>query len=371
MRARLTTLRNRFNLLRGLLDGERARTGPAYVTFDLTTRCNSICRGCLYHSAEQRPTSLNDHPLQELPIETVRRLAPELSRMRTREAFLAGGGEPLLHPHFFEIAACLNRAGLKVYSFTNGTLISESTARGLVECGLEELRPTYWAANHEEHLAWHPGVRPEMLERRLEGLALLREAKARAGSRTPLVNLQMPLHRGNFGNLEERVRVAVDTGCDRVSFGVFRDFGGPYETDCLSGADVESLRPSLLRAGAQLERAGIAHNAAGYLRRALAGPDVWRESRCFIGWFHAYFKVDGSVLACCRCRVSLGNVREQPFSDVWNSAAYRDFRRRSRNPAELARIGESCECNCANCSHWPDNRRIDRVYRLLPRFSAS
>jgi AdoMet-dependent heme synthase len=365
MLAALATFRNRLGLLRGLIHGEQARTGPLYVTFDMTTRCNSVCRGCLYHSAESRPTSLDDHPHQELPLDMVRQLAPELARMRTREAFLAGGGEPLLHSQFSEIGACLRRAGLKVIAFTNGTLISESTARALVECGLDELRPTFWAANHQEHLAWHPGVKPEMLERRLEGLALLREAKAKAGSRTPRVNLQMPLHRGNFENLEERVRVAVESSCDKVSFGVFRDFGGPYEDECLNAEDVETLRPALLRAAERLERAGIAHNAAGYLSRALAGPDVWRDSRCFIGWIHAYFKVDGSVLACCRCRVALGNVREQPFSVIWNSAAYRDFRRLSLNPEELERMSASFECNCANCSHWPDNRRIDRVFRRL------
>lgn len=366
MLARLATFRNRFNLLRGLLNGDKAGTGPFYVTFDMTTRCNSVCRGCLYHSAEQRPTSLDGQPREDLPLEIVRRLAPELARMRTRDAFLAGGGEPLLHPRFFEIAACLHSAGLKVYAFTNATLINEPAARELVYCGLEELRPTFWATNREEHLAWHPGVTPEMLERRIEGLALLRQAKARAGSRTPYVNLQMPLHRRNFTNLDERIRVAVESGCDKVSFGVFRDFGGAYESDCLSAQEVELLRPALLRAGAHLERAGIAHNAAGYLRRALAGPDVWRESRCFIGWIHAYFKVDGSVLACCRCRIALGNVREQPFSTLWNAVAYRDFRSRSLDPEELGRMGEAGECNCANCSHWQDNRRIDRVYRRLP-----
>lgn len=365
MNSRLATLRNRLGLLRGLLHGELARTGPFYVTFDMTTRCNSVCRGCLYHSAEQRPTSLDDNSVHELPLEMVRQLAPELARMRTREAFLAGGGEPTLHPHFFEIAACLRRAGLKVYAFTNGTMINESTARGLVECGLDELRPTFWAANHEEHAAWHPGVKPEMLERRLDGLALLRKAKTERSSRTPRINLQMPLHRGNAGNLAERVRIAIESGCDKVSFGVFRDFGGPYEACCLTVEDVERLRPVLLRAAAQLEHAGIAHNAAGYLSRALAGPDFWRDSRCFIGWFHAYFKVDGSVLACCRCRVALGNVREQPFPAIWNSAAYQDFRRRSLDPEQLERMSTSCECNCANCSHWPDNRRIDRVYRRL------
>jgi radical SAM protein with 4Fe4S-binding SPASM domain len=133
------------------------------------------------------------------------------------------------------------------------------------------------------------------------------------------------------------------------------------------------MRHELLRAGEQLGRAGIQHNAGGFLSRARLGGDAWRACPCYAGWFEAYVKVDGSVLGCCRCRVVMGKLTQRRFSEIWNSPAYRDFRRRSLDPQQLARMGE--ECNCANCCHWNDNRRVHRVWRwlapLMPRATAS
>jgi MoaA/NifB/PqqE/SkfB family radical SAM enzyme len=173
----------------------------------------------------------------------------------------------------------------------------------------------------------------------------------------------MPLNRSNFRNIGERVKLALESGCERVNFGFFRDYGGPFESECLSQADVDIMRHELLRAGEQLKRAGVAHNAGGFLSRARLGGDAWRACPCYAGWFEAYVKLDGSVLGCCRCRVVMGRLTERLFSEIWNSPAYRNFRRRSLDPEELAQMGE--ECNCANCCHWNDNRRVHRVWRWL------
>jgi MoaA/NifB/PqqE/SkfB family radical SAM enzyme len=355
--------------LRGLIDGERAFAGPAYVTFDMTTRCNSVCLGCLYHCAQPRQTSVDERAVQELPLEMVRQLAPELARMHTREVMLAGEGEPLLHAQFFGVVTSFKEAGHVVRCFTNGTLIDEVMAEQIVHSGLDELKMTLWAVNRAEHLVWHPGVNPEFLERRKRGIQFMRRARLKARQSLPRINLQMPLNRNNFSNLRERVRLALESGCDSVAFTVFRDFGGPFESECLSRADGESMRHDLLGAGQQLERAGIAHNVGNYLNRVQLGGDAWRACPCYAGWFEAYVKVDGSVLACCRCRLVMGKLTERRFSEIWNSPPYRDFRRRSSDLRQLARMGQ--ECNCANCCHWHDNRRVHRVWRwfapLTPR----
>lgn len=369
MKGLLTSVRNRLGLLRGVSDGERAYVGPAYVTFDMTTRCNNVCLGCLYHCTQPRQTSLDDRAVEDLPLEMVRQLAPELARMRTREILLAGEGEPLLHAQFSGVVSSLVEAGLVVRCFTNGKLIDEAMAEQIVHSGLDELRITFWAVNRAEHLVWHPGMNPDFLERRKRGIQFMRRARLKARQSLPRINLPMPLNRSNFSNIRERVRLALESGCGSVTFGVFRDFGGPFESECLSRADAERMSHDLLCAGQQLERAGIAHNVGNYLNRVRFGGDAWRACPCYAGWFEAYVKVDGSVLACCRCRLVMGKLTERCFSGIWNSPAYRDFRRWSSDLRQLAQMGQ--ECNCANCCHWHDNRRVHRVWRwfapLTPR----
>jgi MoaA/NifB/PqqE/SkfB family radical SAM enzyme len=369
MKGLLTSVRNRLGLLRGLIDGERAYVGPAYVTFDMTTRCNNVCLGCLYHCTQPRQTSVDDRAEHDLPLEMVRQLAPELAQMRTCEILLAGEGEPLLHAQFFGVVTAVKEAGLVVRCFTNGTLIDEVMAERIVHSGLDELMITLWAVNRAEHLVWHPGVNPDFLERRKRGIQFMRRARLKARQSLPRINLQMPLNRSNLGNIRERVRLAIESGCESVTFGVFRDFGGPFESECLSRADSENMRHDLLCAGKQLEQAGIAHNAGDYLNRARLGGDAWRAGPCYAGWFETYVKVDGSVLVCCRCRLVMGKLTERRFSEIWDLPAYRDFRRRSSDLRQLARMGR--ECDCANCCHWNDNRRVQRVWRwfapLAPR----
>ena len=159
------------------------------------------------------------------------------------------------------------------------------------------------------------------------------------------------------------LELALASRCERVTFGAFRDYDGQFESECLSGEDGEVMRPDLLEARKQLDRAGIAHNIDEYLARVRFGRDAWRAWPCYAGWFHSYVKVDGTVLPCCRCKRSVGRLTERSFTEIWNGADYRDFRRRSSDPGQLARMGE--ECSCPNCCAWHDNRKVHRVWRWI------
>jgi MoaA/NifB/PqqE/SkfB family radical SAM enzyme len=283
--------------------------------------------------------------------------------MRTPEVLLSGEGEPLLHPGLCDIASAFKDAGLRVQCFTNGTLIDEAMAERLVRSRLDVLSIAFWAVNPPEHAVWHPGVSADFLERRKRGIELVHRAKRLARQPHPIVNLQMPLNRGNYRNIGERVELALASRCERVTFGVFRDYDGQFESECLSGEDLEVMRPDLLAAREQFERAGITHNIDEYLERIRFGRQAWRACPCYAGWFQSYVKVDGTVFPCCRCKQAVGRLTEHSFIEIWNGPAYRDFRRRSSDPQQLARMGG--ECSCPNCCFWDDDRRVYRVWRWI------
>ena len=363
MRAQYARLAGRVALLRGLADGERACLGPAYVTVDTTRRCNNVCRGCFFHCVQPRELSPGDQSVQDLPVDTARRLARDLASMGTREIFLSGEGEPLLHPGLCEITSAFKDTGLTVGCFTNGTLIDEAMAERLVRSTLDVLSIAFWAVNPSEHAVWHPGVSADFLERRKRGIELVHRARRLARQPHPIINLQMPLNRGNYRNIRERVELALASRSERVTFGVFRDYDGQFESECLSGEDVEAMWPDLLAASEQLERAGITHNIGEYLERVRFGRHAWHTCPCYAGWFQSYVKVDGTVFPCCRCKQAMGRLTENGFIEIWNGPAYRDFRRRSSDPQQLARLGG--ECSCPNCCFWHDNRRVYRVWRWI------
>jgi radical SAM protein with 4Fe4S-binding SPASM domain len=264
--------------------------------------------------------------------------------------------------------SAFKQAGLKVHLFTNGTLINEEKASQLVENGLDVLIVSFWAVNPEEHEKCHPGVSVELLRKRIEGLDLLMRAKQKRNRRFPLINLNMPINRHNCMNIEGRMELIRASRCDSVSFGFYRDWGGEFESLCLLPGDIERIRKDLMSARRQLESLGVKHNVEEYLGLLQLDRHVWSQVPCYAGWFQSYLKVDGTVLPCGHCYSEVGNLMEKSFAEIWNGAAFREFRRLGSNSKTLASLGESCDC--ANCCQMKDNLRVHRLFKwvapLLP-----
>src|SRR6185295_16426681 len=79
------------------------------ITLYLTDRCNSRCVTCDYWR----------HGRDNLTLEGVRRLLPDLVSLKTRVA-LFSGGEPLLNPQWRDIAALVAAHGMKPWLLTSG-----------------------------------------------------------------------------------------------------------------------------------------------------------------------------------------------------------------------------------------------------------
>src|ERR1700728_4817509 len=61
-------------------------------------------------------------------LESVQRLLPSLTRLRTR-AVLVSGGEPLLNPQWAEIAQLLKAQGLSTWLLTSGLSLAKHARR--------------------------------------------------------------------------------------------------------------------------------------------------------------------------------------------------------------------------------------------------
>ena len=357
----MATLKSKLALLRGLLSRDTAYTGPAWVSLDVTRRCNTVCLGCFYHCIQPRDPSPGDPEVKDLPFELAERLSKEWVQLHTPEVILLGEGEPLLHPRYLDVIGVFKKTGLRVQSFTNGTLLDQEMAERLVDSGLDVLNVTLWAVNEAEHAYWHPGESLSYLDRRRRGLERLASAKSRKNQSSPRVNIQLPLNRNNFTNLEERVDLVLASGCEEITLGFFRDWGGQFEDRCLLPEDGESMRAGLQSARTRFEAAGIGHNVDEYLARIRWAADAWRSVPCYAGWYQSYVKVDGTVLACGHCSLVMGNLHDHPFAEIWNGPAYKEFRRQSANPEGLLSLKDRCDC--ANCCLWSHNVRVHRAFR--------
>jgi radical SAM protein with 4Fe4S-binding SPASM domain len=70
-----------------------------------------------------------------------------------------------------------------------------------------------------------------------------------------------------------------------------------------------------------------------------------REKKCRWPWKSAYIVSNGDVIPCCILAdsdtVKMGNVFEEEFATIWNSAKYQELRRQIREH-ELASYCKGC-----------------------------
>jgi MoaA/NifB/PqqE/SkfB family radical SAM enzyme len=353
-------------LLEGLCTGDRARTGPFYVTLDVTRRCNLRCMGCRFHAENGPGSSIGDPDVRDLPFDLAERLLNEVRGLRTKTLFLMGEGEPFLHPRLFDIIRLAKKCGMRTTITTNGTLIDARRALQILDAGLDEMHVSLWTHSPEGYAKQYPGTDPANFDRVLEGVRILASLKAERGGRAPHVILTHPINRLNHKGVDEMVALAGRTGFDAISFTPFKTNRGEMREYALTDTEQADLCRRMKRLKGRIREQGLGENISRLLARYEL--DAARHDRpCYICWFHSRIKVDGSVLSCGRSEAVLGNLNRESFSGIWNGETYRRERRRFLSPDGFAYRNRICDCE--HCSYVQDNRAIHRGFRyLLPLF---
>ena len=101
--------------------------GPV-VVWNSTRTCNLRCRHCYMESDGQKYEG-------ELTTEEAKRFIDGLAEFHV-PVLLFSGGEPLIRPDFFELAAYARDLGVRPTLSTNGTLITREVAQRIKDLGV-------------------------------------------------------------------------------------------------------------------------------------------------------------------------------------------------------------------------------------------
>ncbi len=149
-----------------------------YLEFQITDRCNLCCRHCY----------LGEGLCQDLPFEKIGKVLKEFEEIQGLRLLLSGG-EPLLHPHFWEINEVLRDYPFRSVLLSNGTLINKDNARKLrvheVQLSLDGMRKG------------HESLRGEgTFEKVIRAIDRLQEAHLQ-------VSIATMIHRDNLAEFDE------------------------------------------------------------------------------------------------------------------------------------------------------------------------
>ncbi|MDP8256689.1 MAG: glycosyltransferase [Candidatus Alcyoniella australis] len=319
----------------GVLDGEYAYVGPHTLQLDPTNRCNNDCLACWCRSpllldkalpAEQRS--------QTLPIEMIEQLLDDIAAMGSKEVYVAGGGEPYMHPQIQRIIQGIKSHNLVCNINTNFTLIDEQRLQQLIEAPVDYMNISVWAGSPETYSLLHPNKTEETFHQIRKTLTRLNKEKREV----PRIKVYHVISNLNFHEIDKMIDFARDTGSESVEFTVVDTI--PARTDglLLNEQQRAQLYQDALDARERLAASGdplILFRFDQFLRRISADhTTVGEHDRtiidtmpCTVGWQFARVLADGNVNSCLKShRIPIGNLHQTGFRELWNGSRQREFR---------------------------------------------
>ncbi len=272
---------------------------PMTISFEPTTACNLRCPEC--------PSGLRafTRPTGNLREDFFRHTIDNLSKHLLCLIFYFQG-EPYINPRFLEMVQYAHRRGIYTITSTNGHFLSEENARKTIESGLDRLIISVDGTTQATYESYRKEGRLEVV---LQGARNVVKWKRQLRSRTPHIVFQFLVVRPNEHEIPDIYRLAQSIGVDEVKLKTAQIY------DYAQG---NPLIPTIER----------------YARYARMPDGSYRIknkllNHCWKLWHSCVITWDGVVVPCCFDKDAthrLGNLREATFQDIWQGAAYRQFR---------------------------------------------
>lgn len=293
---------------------------PLCVHMDLTMRCNEICVHC-YRVIEQRP---------ELTTGEVKAILAELCRAGTLYLTFSGG-EVFLRQDLFELIEHAKRLRFDVRLKSNALLITRAKAERLRALGVRQVDISIYSADPDIHDA--VTTVKGSLEGTIQGIACLKDVGVAVKLSCPLMKQNVATYQGvkalaeRLGTVcgfDPMITAKNDGDSSTVALRIQRkDFLRVLQDPLLNPDLGKSAEPTAWSVRPDLDEipCGASHNA------------------CYISPY-------GDVQPCVALPIVCGNVREEPFEEIWRRSAkmgeVRSIRTRNLHTCSTCAVSQFC-----------------------------
>ena len=305
----------------GCAPENNARVRKPIVVWNITRTCNLRCIHCYSDSESMRYPG-------ELTWEQMESVISDLSEYKI-PSLLLSGGEPLIHPHFFDLVSLATSKGLKLTISTNGTLITPEKAAllkaaevayvGISLDGIGEIH---------DHFRGKQGA----FDAAVRGFRACHEVNQKTG-------LRLTLTRHNVENIERILDFIEDQQIQRVCFYHLVPAGRGSELQVLRPEEARGAIDTLISRVEKWHAAGIdrelltvtqpADGAYLLVRMEREGHPNLEEARRLLSWNGGGANSSGRGIANIDTQgnvhpdqfwqdVFLGNVKQTKFSQIWD-----------------------------------------------------
>ncbi len=273
---------NRFDEIRKNL----AQEGKIFTAgLELTYRCNFECLHCY---------CVVGGPRKELSTTEVLSLLDDLKAAGCLTVTLTGG-EAMLRPDFFEIAEYAKKLRFVIRLFTNAFLLDdELRARRVLALNPISVDISLYGASEEayERVTGH------------RAFAKVTKAIDTLLSKGQRMLIKIPLMQENYGDLDAMIAFCESR---KLSFNV-----DPWMTP----KDDGTMDPKKT----QISDEQLREFFRRYGNKKKPGKRSVDEPLCTIGRGSVIVGPYGDVHACVQSKLSVGNIREKPISEIWENS---------------------------------------------------
>lgn len=342
-RARASAEDLRRAVLAGIAEGA-PRIGPQQVHIDVTNRCNAACITCWDHSPLLTTARSSAWKRQRMELDRFTQLLADLDAVGSvRAIVLSGMGEPLTHPHIYDMMAAVKERGWHLTVLSN--LLAADIDR-LSEAGVDNLLAGVHGTTPDTYSAFHPGWDERDFFRMTRALKALR----RAGVSVRHVHV---INHDTAPEVPDMVRFGRRFGADRVNYKLASLAEGTEACAVNDEQRDHLLSEGVPRARALAAELGVRTNLDLFERQLAAARDgvlVVTDMSvvgCSMGYAYARVTVDGTILYCCNSALPVGHVDSGPFGPQWFGERWQAMR------ATIAR-GE-WQAGCERCGKFEQN----------------
>lgn len=297
------------------------------VAWEVTRSCNLACVHC-------RASSVCGPYAEELTTDQGRKLLENIASF-SNPVIILTGGEPLLRPDIYELAAYGDKKGLRMVLATNATLVTEEIAGKMLDAGIKRVSVSIDGLDAESHDRFR-GV-PGAFDGAMIGIAAMKKAGMEFQINTTITQTNLAQIEGilelalRLGAAAHHIFLLVPTGRGKdladqeITPGDYeKTLNWFYEKSRTCPIQLKATcAPHYYRIFHQGKKEAPAPSTAG----GHGHPFHTMTRGCMGGSSFCFISHTGQIQPCGYLELDCGQVKKKNFVDIWNnSEIFRDLR---------------------------------------------